>query len=39
MPPNAAKIRGAAELALFDKTGKTEQRESAIRNLQVALEH
>ena len=35
----AAKIRGAAELALFDKTGKVEQRESAIRNLQVALEH
>jgi len=35
----AAKIRGAADLALFDKTGKTEQRESAIRHLQTALEH
>jgi hypothetical protein len=35
----AAKIRGAADLALFDKTGKAEQRESAIRHLQAALEH
>jgi hypothetical protein len=35
----AEKIRGAAELALFDKTGKTEQREAAIRHLQAALDY
>jgi hypothetical protein len=35
----AAKIRGAADLALFDKTGKAEQRESAVRYLQIALDH
>lgn len=34
----AAKIRGAADLALFDKSGKPADRESAIRNLQLALE-
>lgn len=36
---NAAKIRAATDLALFDKTSKVEQRESAVRNLQLALEH
>ncbi len=35
----AAKIRGAAELALFDKTGAAEQRESAVRHLFSALQH
>ena len=35
----ASKIRGACDLALFDKTGKEEERESAIRNLQTALGH
>jgi hypothetical protein len=35
----AAKIRAATDLALFDKTSKVEQRESAVRNLQLALEH
>ena len=34
----AEKIRGADDLALFDKTGKAEQRESAIRHLQAALD-
>lgn len=34
----AAKIQGAADLALFDKTGKPEQRDSAIRHLRTALE-
>lgn len=34
----AAKIRGAADLALFDKSGKPADRESAIKNLQAALE-
>jgi hypothetical protein len=33
----AAKIRGAVDLALFERTGKREQKESAIRNLQTAL--
>ncbi len=35
----AAKIRGAAELALFDKTGAPAARESAVRFLQTALDH
>jgi hypothetical protein len=35
----AAKIRAAADLALFDKSGKDAERESAIRNLQAALEY
>jgi hypothetical protein len=35
----AEKIRGAADLALFDKSGKPEERESAIRHLQAALDH
>lgn len=35
----AEKIRGAADLALFDKSGKVEERESAIRHLQAALDH
>jgi hypothetical protein len=35
----AAKIRGAADLALFDSTSKPAQRESAVGNLQQALEH
>jgi hypothetical protein len=35
----AAKIRGAAELALFDKTGKVEQRDAAVRHLFQALTH
>jgi hypothetical protein len=35
----AEKIRGAADLALFDKSGKAEERESAIRHLQAALDH
>lgn len=35
----AEKIRGAADLAMFDKSGKAEERESAIRHLQAALDH
>jgi hypothetical protein len=35
----AAKIRGAAELALFDKTGKDEQKAAAVRSLEAALRH
>ena len=35
----AEKIRGAAGLALFDKSGKPDERESAIRHLQAALDH
>lgn len=35
----AAKIRGAAELALFDRTSKPEHRENAVRYLFVALDH
>ncbi len=35
----AEKIRGAADLALFDHSGKPEDRESAIRHLQAALDH
>jgi hypothetical protein len=34
----AAKIRGAMDLALFDKSGKAADRQSAITNLQIALE-
>jgi hypothetical protein len=34
----SAKIRGAVDLAMFDKSGKPADRESAIKNLQVALE-
>ena len=33
----AAKIRGAVDLALFERTGKREQKESAITSLQTAL--
>lgn len=32
----AEKIRGAADLALYDQSGKAEQKESAIRHLQAA---
>ncbi len=35
----AAKIRGACDLALFDKTGDTRQQASAVRHLEAALEH
>ena len=35
----AAKIRGAAELALFDKTAAPASREAAIKHLQIALDH
>lgn len=35
----AAKIRGAAELALFDKTAAAAHREAAIKHLQTALDH
>ena len=35
----AAKIRGACGLALFDKTGKPQDREEAIAHLQSALGH
>jgi hypothetical protein len=35
----AEKIRGAAQLALFDKTGKPAQRETAVRHLQFAVDH
>jgi hypothetical protein len=35
----AAKIRGAADLALFDRTSKPERREAAIRYLYQALDH
>jgi hypothetical protein len=35
----AEKIRGAADLALFDKSGKPDERDSAIRHLQAALDH
>jgi hypothetical protein len=33
----AAKIRGAVDLALFQRTGKIDEKESAIRSLQTAL--
>ena len=35
----AAKIRGACDLALFDKTSDTRQQASAVRYLEAALEH
>jgi hypothetical protein len=34
----SAKIRGAADLATFDKSGKQSDKDSAIKNLQIALE-
>ena len=35
----AEKILGATDLALFEKTGKSEQQASALEHLQTALEH
>jgi hypothetical protein len=35
----AAKIRGACDLALFDKTSDTKQQSSAVRHLESALSH
>ena len=35
----AEKIRGAAQLALFDKTGKPDLREEAVRHLLFAVDH
>ena len=35
----AAKIRGACDLALFDKTGDEKQKASAVLHLEVALGH
>jgi hypothetical protein len=35
----AGKILGATDLALFDRTGKAELKESALRHLQEALTH
>jgi hypothetical protein len=35
----AEKIRGAAQLALFDKSAKPEQREAAVKHLLLALDH
>jgi len=35
----AAKIRGACDLALFDKTGAAAQQASAVRHLEAALAH
>jgi hypothetical protein len=35
----AEKIRGAADLALFDKSAQAGQRDSAVRHLDAALEH
>jgi hypothetical protein len=35
----AAKIRGACNLALFDKTGDAEQQASAVQHLEAALNH
>jgi hypothetical protein len=35
----AEKLRGAADLALFDKTSQPASRESAIKHLQIALDH
>jgi hypothetical protein len=35
----AEKIRGAAQLALFDKTSKPAQREAAVRHLLFAVDH
>ena len=35
----AEKIRGAADLALFDKSGSVAEKESSVRHLQAALDH
>jgi hypothetical protein len=35
----AEKILGATDLALFDKTGEAELKESAVKHLQEAMEH
>jgi hypothetical protein len=35
----AEKILGAADLALFDRTGRAEQKDSAIGHLEKALAH
>ena len=35
----AAKIRGACELALFDKTGDAKQQAAAVKQLETALSH
>ncbi|HBY58946.1 MAG TPA: hypothetical protein DEH78_03945 [Solibacterales bacterium] len=35
----AEKIRGASQLALFDKTAKPSQRESAVKHLLLAADH
>jgi hypothetical protein len=35
----AAKIRGACDLALFDKSGDTKQQTSAVQHLEAALNH
>lgn len=35
----AEKLRGAADLALFDKTAQAEQQHSAVHHLEAALEH
>jgi hypothetical protein len=35
----AAKIRGACDLALFDKTGEENQKASAVKHLEAALTH
>lgn len=35
----AAKIRGAMDLALYDKSGKVAERDSAVKNLQTALDY
>jgi hypothetical protein len=35
----AAKIRGACELALYDKTGEARQQAAAVRQLETALSH
>jgi hypothetical protein len=35
----AAKIRGACDLALFDKSGDTKQQASAVKHLEAALTH
>ncbi len=35
----AAKIRGACDLALFDKTGDAKQQASAVKHLEAGLDH
>jgi len=35
----AEKILGATDLALFDRTGKSEQQTSSVKHLEAALEH